>query len=320
MVTGGAGFLGACVTDKLVKLGFSVCVYDDFLHYGTILSSAQLRREAHRLSQIEDRIAMVRGNVMNLVQLRRAIAEFEPAVIIHLAAMPLAKHALLDPCEAAKSLIIGTTNVLEAAKETSAVKRICYISSSMVYGNFLQAEVDEEHPKRPLEVYGALKLAGEDLVRVLSKRYGIDFSVARPTAVYGPTDNNERVIASFLRRAMRGEPLEVRGLDAKLDFTYVTDTAEGILRIAVHPEARQQTFNISRGEARTIMEAAEIISSLVPNTRIEVRDTDLELPMRGTLDISKARQLLNFEPKISLDEGLKRYYEYLLNPHETRPW
>lgn len=311
LVTGGAGFIGSHVVQELIAQQHDVLVVDDLVYFEPKVTERHLKNVAKRLSYIEDKANVVRGNISDKDAISRIFEAFQPTLVIHLAAMPIAKHALTAPTEASDSILHGTINVLEASRAAKSVQRMVYVSSSMVYGNFETDAITEDHPKRPLEVYGALKLAGEDITRILSNRYGFDYSIIRPTAVYGPTDNTVRVIGIFLDKARMGQPLEVRGVNSSLDFTFVTDTAQGVVNVALHPDASQKAFNISRGRGRTILEAAETIASLIPNTQIELVGVDEDLPMRGTMSIAKASDIVGYRPVVDLEEGIERYLRYL---------
>ena len=129
-----------------------------------------------------------------------------------------------------------------------------------------------------------MKLMGEKLVEDYHRLGAFDYTIIRPTAVYGPSDGNRRVLRIFLENALRGKPLVVRGRDSRLDFTWVEDTAEGIVLATLRPEASKKVFNISRGVSRTLGEAASIIAELVPGTDIRYEDSDSRMPSRGALE------------------------------------
>jgi len=311
LLTGGAGFVGSHVVQSLLEKGHDVAVYDSFLNYVYPLDEGHLYNQKARVEGILDRTELIRGSTQDPDFLSRCVRRIHPTHIIHLAAMPLAKMASEHPEEAGNAILQGTMNVLQAARDVPDFSRFVYISSSMVYGDFVRVPADEDHPTQPKEVYGGLKLAGEILTRVYSRLYGIDYTIVRPSAVYGPTDNNGRVLATFLENALAGQPLQVRGAEEALDFTYVTDLAEGIVLATLHPRARGETFNLTRGQGRTLGEAAQIVADLVPGTTIEVVERDPTLPSRGRLDDSKARRLIGYEPEVPMEEGLARYLDYL---------
>jgi nucleoside-diphosphate-sugar epimerase len=205
--------------------------------------------------------------------------------------------------------------LLEILRDLKKPSRLVYVSSSMVYGDFLSPEVDElEHPKNPKDIYGAFKLAGEIVVAAYAKNYGIDTVVCRPSAVYGPTDTNARVIQKFVNAALQGKPLLLDGDGSmKLDFTYVEDAAQAIFFAATKPEAKNKIYNVTRGEGRSLKELTEIIRSHIPATKIEHREVPKYMPVRGALSIDRARRELGFVPQVTLEEGVRRYIEHLKN-------
>ena len=182
----------------------------------------------------------------------------------------------------------------------------------MVYGNFVKPLADEEHPTNPICNYGTTKLAGEVLTRGMSNRYDFEHTIIRPSAVYGPGDYNHRVVQLFLEKAMKGETLMLQGGgESRLDFTYVEDLAEGFVLALKSKNAINQTFNLTRGESRTLKELAEIISKHIPNVKTQIAPQEMKRPERGTLDISKARKLLGFNPEYSLEKGIAKYVEHI---------
>ena len=164
-----------------------------------------------------------------------------PQRIIHLAALPIADLSHTHSDEAIRSILHGTVNVLETLRDADFVERFIYTSSSMVYGDFQFYSANEEHPKNPKDIYGGTKLAGEILTQSFSRRFGIEYTIIRPSAVYGPTDVNRRVSGIFIENARRGEELVLHGGGgAKLDFTYVKDTAHGFVLATLAEEARNE--------------------------------------------------------------------------------
>ena len=205
--------------------------------------------------------------------------------------------------------------MLEVLRDIDHPCRLVFASSSMVYGDFLTPKVDEEHPKNPKDIYGAFKLAGEIVVRAYARNYDIDTVMVRPSAVYGPLDANNRVIQKFVKAALAGKSLTVDGDGSmKMDFTFVEDCADGIVACALHPAARGEVFNVTRGEARSLADLVTILQQHFPDLKIERRPKPDYVPLRGTLDIGKARRLVGFEPKVTLEEGVAgRYVAHLKN-------
>jgi nucleoside-diphosphate-sugar epimerase len=204
----------------------------------------------------------------------------------------------------------GLLNLLEAAKAHQVYKFI-YISSSMVYGDF-KDDVTEDAVCNPQGQYGIMKLAGEWLVRDYTRRTGMAHVIIRPSAVYGELDVEDRVISKFLLTAMRDGIIKVNGANETLDFTYVDDAADGIVSAAVGGVINK-TYNITKSHSKTLLEAAELAIRIVGKGTIEVRDKDADFPSRGALNITAARQDLSFNPKVDIDEGFQKYYEWLKN-------
>jgi nucleoside-diphosphate-sugar epimerase len=203
----------------------------------------------------------------------------------------------------------GLINVLESAK-AHRVERVVYISSSMVYGDF-EDQVTEDSECNPIGQYGIMKLAGEHLVKDYHRRGAFDYIIIRPSAVYGPLDVEDRVVAKFMLAAMRGETLKVNGAEETLDFTYVEDAADGIVSAATRIMSANRIYNITKSHSVTLLEAAEMIVKIVGKGTVEVRDKDVDFPSRGALDIDRARVILGYEPKVDVEEGFQKYYEWL---------
>ena len=182
----------------------------------------------------------------------------------------------------------------------------------MVYGDFEKTPISENCRKEPKEIYGGMKLAGEYMVKVYSQRYNIPYAIVRPSAVYGPTDTNNRVVSIFLKRAIQGEKVKVKNAqDTFLDFSYVEDVAEGIKKVTFSENGKNETFNITRGRSRTLEDLIKIINELYPALEVEYIEGDSFRPKRGTLDISKAKKLVGYSPKIDIEDGVKAYSEFL---------
>jgi len=311
-ITGGAGFIGSYIAKKLIKMDEEVIVYDAFVQYVSPFESRHQKYLEKRFEGLKDRIVIVRGDTRNKGDIRRNILKYKPDRILHLAALPIADLANLYSEEAITTILQGTANVLEVIRDVDFVKRFIYTSSSMIYGDFQYTPADEEHPKNPTEIYGGTKYAGEILTQSFGRRYGIEYTIVRPSAVYGPTDINKRVSQIFLENALQGEEIIVHGEGRiKLDFTDIEDVVNGFILAIFKEEAGNEIFNITRGEGRSIVELADIIKKYFPDLKIVYKQAEIFRPKRGTLDITKARQLLGYNPKFSLEDGMKKYIEFV---------
>jgi nucleoside-diphosphate-sugar epimerase len=230
-------------------------------------------------------------------------------VIVHMASFPRQKVVNANPAAGADVMMRGLINLLESAKK-HRIERFVYISSSMVYGDF-EDQVLEDAECRPQGQYGIMKLAGEWLVKDYARRCGFEYVIIRPSAVYGPLDVEDRVVAKFMLAAMRGQTLKVNGAGETLDFTYVDDAADGIAAAATRIMARDNTYNITKSHSVSLLEAAEMIVKIVGSGTIEVRDKDADFPSRGALNIDRARTILGFDPKVDVEQGFHEYYKWL---------
>ena len=311
-ITGGAGFIGSRVVREFLAVNFDVTVFDSFKQYVAPDPRAKPVNLLARLADVSDDISLVTGDTLNKDFLRRTLNGTRPDVIVHMAALPLANVAIEQTEEAFDSILSSTVNILEVVRDFDHECPVIYTSSSMVYGDFQTPSVTETSPKDPKDIYGSIKLAGEIISAGYRKRYGIDVRTVRPTAVYGPGDANQRVLYKFITRALRGEALRVDGDGSMaLDFTYVDDTANGIFRVATNDAAKGETFNIARGKSETLSAAVSIISETISDVEVEYGDVPDHIPTRGTLDVTKARDLIGFEPQYDLGRALPAYIEHL---------
>lgn len=311
-ITGGAGFVGSRIAHIFLDNDYQVFIYDTFKQYLLPKTTDLQPNLLIRLTDIFDEIELVQGDTLNKEFLRRSLNRIKPDIIVHMAALPLAIIAIEQTEEAFESILDSTVNIMEVMRDFSHNCRLVYASSSMVYGDFLTDTVREDAGTAPKDIYGSFKLCGEIISKGYMQRYGLDITIVRPSAVYGPYDANQRVLYKFIKRALNGEKLFVDGDGSmKLDFTYVDDTAMGFYLAATHPKASGETFNITRGESESLAEAIKIIEQFIDGIEVEYRPVPGYMPRRGTLDIDKARTLLGYSPKYNLEKGLSRYIKHL---------
>jgi UDP-glucose 4-epimerase len=180
----------------------------------------------------------------------------------------------------------------------------------MVYGDFTD-DVTEDVQCRPQGQYGIMKLAGEWLVRDYTRSSGMAHTIIRPSAVYGPLDVEDRVIAKFMLTAVRSGTLKVNGAGETLDFTYVDDTATGIVAAALSNNANNRTYNITKSHSRSLLDAANLAVKIAGRGTIEVQDRDTNFPSRGALNIDAARKDFGYFPQVDIEEGFQTYYEWI---------
>lgn len=310
LVTGGMGLIGHNIVRKLEDQGHTVVVYDVMTNYGIIpqeeLDHLMIERRKfikHSEIHVND---ILEGSMFDWLLPKHNIE-----AIIHLASFPRQKVVNANPTWGSTVMSTGLLMLLEKAVE-HGVRRFTYASSSMVYGDF-EDYVTEDAECCPQGQYGILKLAGEWLVKDYTRKHGIEHTILRPSAVYGPLDVEDRVISKFLLTAMRGETLKVNGRNETLDFTYVDDAADGFVAATLSDKAANNTYNITKSHSKTLLSAAELAVKLAGRGSIEVRDKDADFPSRGALDVTKARNDFGFNPKVDVDQGFEIYYNWLKN-------
>ena len=310
LVTGGLGLIGHNVVNKLESLGHTVTIVDNKTNYGIIPADELNYLMRERIKKIKTS-AVFNVNIADYYEMNELISDDTPEIIIHLASFPRQKVVNANPRLGSITMSEGLINLLELAKKYQ-VRRFVYISSSMVYGDFTH-DVCEDAICKPQGQYGIMKLAGEWLVKDYTRSCGIEHTVIRPSAVYGPLDVEDRVISKFILSALRDQTLKVNGANETLDFTYVDDAANGIVAAALSENAINKTYNITKSHSRTLKYAAELAVEIAGKGSIEVRDKDSDFPSRGSLNIDAAKRDFGFDPKVDVEEGFKIYYDWIIN-------
>lgn len=312
LITGGAGFIGHNVV-RLLEKKHDCFVLDTQTDYGFV-SKVELDYLINaRVSRIQTKVHKV--DIRDVEFVGTIFKAFEPDMVIHMASFPRQKVVSENPILASDVMTNGLITLLEASKKAS-VKKFVYISSSMVYGDF-DTDVTEDAVCNPIGQYGIMKYMGEKLVEDYSRQGFIEHTIIRPSAVYGEWDVEDRVVSKFMTKAMRGEILKVKGADEVLDFTYVEDTSMGIVLAATNDIANGKIYNITRSDKKqyTLKDAAEIAIKIAGKGNLELAERDLSFPKRGRLDITRAIDDLGYNPKVNVEEGFKKYYEwYIENP------
>jgi UDP-glucose 4-epimerase len=302
LVTGGAGFIGSELARQLTAQSFRVTVVDNLINGKRENLDGVLGKDVELIvTDIRDQ-----ASVASL---------FRGAdTIFHLACLGV-RHSIHSPVENHEVNASATLALLHAARE-KGVKRFVYVSSSEVYGTARTAPISEEHPTLPMTVYGASKLAGECYTRAFWETYRYPTVVVRPFNAYGPRCHHEgdsgEVIPKFMLRCMAGKPMVIFGDGTQTrDFTFVSDTARGIMSAGFSDHSVGHTFNLGSGKEIRIAELAQAVADIVGHeakiSHVESRPGDV---LQLLADSSRARELLNFDPTVTLREGLARLRDW----------
>ncbi len=311
LVTGGAGFIGSALVHHLVALNKRVRVVDD-------LSTGRLEN----LTDALDRIEFIQGDLCDLEVCRSAVWGVD--CVLHQAALPSVLRSIEDPLATHRANVDATVNLLVAA-QGAGCRRLVYASSSSVYGNSEVLPKVESMPAIPVSPYAVSKWAGEQYVLAFHRVYGLETVALRYFNVFGPRQNSDSpysgVLARWMAAALAGKPLIVHG-DGKQsrDFTFVENVVEANLSACTASDALCQAINIGAGVRHTLLDVIEIIGQLL-NTQL---DTVHAEPRSGDVrhsqaDISLAEKALNYSPKISFVDGLKKTLDWWRNQTEPVP-
>jgi len=299
LVTGGAGFIGSHVVDKLRDKGVEVRVYD--------MVMPSYRKD----------IEYYQGSLLDLDALRMALSGID--VIFHLGAIADVKDVYQEPHYSESINVRGTINVLEAIRRSGYTKRLIYASTIWVYSDCADDSVDETTPlPAPSHLYTATKLASEYYCLAYSKLYDLGITILRYGIPYGPRARGGAVVPIFVAKALRGEPLTIAGDGSQFRrFVYVEDLAEGNV-LALKSVAKNKIYNLDGKERVTIKQIAETVQKLIGNVKIE------SIPARpgdfGGKEVSSelAGKELGWEPKVNFEEGVRRYIEWYKKEEEER--
>jgi nucleoside-diphosphate-sugar epimerase len=327
---GGAGFIGHNLALTLKQQGADVHVLDGLAvnhlgHYAS-LQGDQDQRDLYirilleRLDLLNNAgVPLHRLDAREYHHLSRVLTEVAPDTIVHLAAVAHADRSNKDPHSTFDHSLRTLENALDWSRG-AGLERFVFLSSSMVYGHFRDPEVSEDHVLEPIGIYGALKLAGEKMVIAYNQVFDLPYTILRPSALYGPRCVSRRVSQSFIESALVGRSLRVDGEgDERLDFTYVDDVSNGIIAAITHPDARNEIFNMTAGKARSLRDLVTLVQEHFPEVEVEYVERDVLRPFRGTLSMAKAKQVMDFEPQVELEDGLDRYvtwYRELMSRQE----
>jgi nucleoside-diphosphate-sugar epimerase len=302
LVTGGAGFIGSNIVDELLRRGHDVAVLDD-------LSSG---KEAN-LASIRSKIDFQNGSITDLNAVRAAAQGAD--YVVHLAARVSVPRSIENPLESNTVNVDGTLNVLVAARDAK-VRRFVYAASSSAYGDSAVMPKVETMAADPISPYGITKYVGELYAKVFGRVYGLENAAVRYFNVFGPRQNPTSrysgVLSRFMLAAINEEPLTIFGDgEQSRDFTYIDNVVDETLRACDASGASGMVFNGGTGIRITLNEVVKLLAKIT-GKKIAVKHEAARTGdiLHSQADISLARRVLGYEPKVSFEEGLKRTWAW----------
>ena len=302
VVTGGAGFIGSNTVDELVRRGHSVVVLDD-------LSAGK----EENLAEMRNKITFIKGSITDIEVVRKAMHEAD--YVLHLAARTSVPRSVKDPIESNRINIDGTLNVLVAARDAK-VKRVVFAASSSAYGETPTLPKVETMFPAPISPYGITKFVGELYLNVFGRCYGLENVALRYFNVFGPRQDPSSpysgVLAKFCTAFLEETPPLIFGDGEQTrDFTYVENAVQANLLACEAPHISGKVFNVGIGGRVSLNQVVELLAK-ISGKQLDVKhDPGREGDIRDSqADISQARALLNYDPQVSFEEGLRRTFAW----------
>lgn len=308
LITGGAGFIGSSLTERLLDNNNKIFVIDNFNDYYDV----NLKEKNIQPFLANKNYKLYRGDICDRNLVKEIFRQNHIDVVVHIAARAGVRPSLEDPLEYVRSNIEGTINILENMKEFSC-KKIVFASSSSVYGNCTAEKFSEDlKVTEPISPYAATKSACEQFLYTYSKLYGINAVCLRFFTVYGPKQRPDLAIRKFIELIEQDKSIPVYGDGSTMrDYTYIEDILNGICAAIEYDKTPYEIINLGGGSPVTLSQMIRTIEKVL-NKQAKIE----RLPMqpgdvnKTVSDISKAQKLLNYEPKTTFEEGIKKFVEW----------
>jgi UDP-glucuronate 4-epimerase len=312
LVTGGAGFIGSHVCERLLRSGHAVWALDDLNDF---YDPAIKRRNLREIEASGKSFTFVEGDIVDVPTVEKVFQSAHFDQVIHLAARAGVRPSLEHPSLYQRVNVEGTTNLLEAAR-LHGVKKLILASSSSVYGVNSKIPFAESDPIfTPISPYAASKLASEALGHVYHHVYGMDIAMLRFFTVFGPRQRPDLAIHKFARRIVAGEPIEVFGDGSTArDYTYISDIVDGIMACAERSFGFE-IINLGGSHPVTLSHLIELLeNALQKRAKIKRLPNQPGDVPRTWADVSKAAKLLNYAPKVGIEDGIRQFVDWLNRP------
>jgi len=315
LVTGADGFIGSHLVELLIQKGYMVralAQYNSYNHWGWLedINSS-------------DNLEVISGDIRDLSFCNKITEEIN--VVFHLAALIAIPYSYVSPSSYVETNIKGTMNMCQAALNNS-VKRFIHTSTSEVYGTAQYIPIDEKHPLQPQSPYSASKISADALAMSFYNSFDLPLTIARPFNTYGPRQSARAVIPNIISQiASEKKGIKIGDLKPTRDFTYVEDTAQGIIMISEHKKTIGEVLNIGSGFDISIGDLLELIMKIMEKDLNIIEEKSRFRPKKSEVnqlncDASKLKKYTGFEPRYSLDDGLKKTIKWFLDENNLKKY
>ena len=305
LLTGGAGFIGSHLFERLVNNSNYVLIIDNFSSSETEKNLLEITKNY----EIKKDYDLIRGDLADHSILGNLSSDID--IIFHLAATPGVRISIQNAAKVTKNNIISTVNVFEKALK-SDIEKVVIASSSSVYGNPLYTPVDENHPKNPISPYAVSKLCCEMYADYYFREYNLPVTSLRFYTVYGPRGRPDMAIRIFFSKIMKNDQIKIFGDGSQIrDFTFISDIVDGLILASEVKQSSGEIFNLGCSNPIELNQLIEKMYKIADRTRntlyLEKQKGDVNIT---SSNIDKARNILGFDPKVNIDEGLRKTYEW----------
>ena len=307
LLTGAGGFIGSHLAERLVALGANVKA---FVRYNSRDDCGQLE---YLPQNILTKITIIAGDLRDAYAVKKVVSDSD--IIFHLGSLIAIPYSYVHPIEVIDTNILGTTNILMAAKE-NPVEKIIHTSTSEVYGTAKYVPIDEKHPLQGQSPYSASKIGADMIAHSFYTSFHLPITIIRPFNTYGPRQSARAVTPTIITQALTKKVIQLGSLHPTRDLTYVSDTIEGFIKIAEKEKSIGEIINIGSGFEISIGDLADKIVHLTKSKamiktekkRMRPKNSEVE---RLWADSTKAQKLLGWQPQVDLDDGLKKTIKWI---------
>ncbi len=316
IITGAAGFIGSHLTEILLKNNNFLILIDNFNEY--YLGKEEQLEEITNNYQNKKDFILIRGDLTN----KSIYNKIQPEVdyIFHLAAQAGVRYSIDNAAEVTQNNILSTVNIFEYALKQNNLQKVVYSSSSSVYGNPVYTPCDEEHPKSPISPYSISKLCGEIYANYYYREYKLPITSLRFYTVYGPRGRPDMAIRKFYSLMLKDKEIIIYGNGEQLrDFTYISDIINGLILVCETEASNGETFNLGFSNPISVK---NLVNKMYKITKKEEKVKFID-KQQGDVDIThsninKAKRVLNYNPKIDIDQGLINQYQWQVKDSSKR--